>query len=111
MSLPAAISAYLGVTEPALFGINIKYVYPLVAGMIGSAFAGMYSVATSTAAYTIGVGGLPGILSATNSSYLNFGIAMMIAFFIPIILVFVFEKYNILTDQQLEGLPIPKLGS
>lgn len=111
VSLPAAISAYLGVTEPALFGINIKYVYPLVAGMIGSAFAGMYSVATSTAAYTIGVGGLPGILSATNSSYLNFGIAMAIAFFVPFVLVFIFEKYNVLTDQKLEGLPIPKLGS
>ena len=34
ISLPATISAYLGVTEPALFGVNVKYVYPLVAGMI-----------------------------------------------------------------------------
>ena len=32
ISLPAAISAYLGVTEPALFGVNLKYVYPFVAG-------------------------------------------------------------------------------
>ena len=35
------ISCYLGVTEPAMFGINLKYVYPFVAGMIGSAMAGM----------------------------------------------------------------------
>ena len=33
------ISCYLGVTEPAMFGINLKYVYPFVAGMIGSAMA------------------------------------------------------------------------
>ena len=32
ISLPATISAYLGVTEPALFGVNVKYVYPFVAG-------------------------------------------------------------------------------
>ncbi len=110
VSLPAAISAYLGVTEPALFGINIKYVYPLVAGMIGSAFAGLWSVLSNTAAYNIGVGGLPGILSATNSSYVSFGIGMLIAFVVPIALVFLFEKTGFLTDQKLEGLPIPKLG-
>lgn len=110
VSLPAAISAYLGVTEPALFGINIKYVYPLVAGMIGSAFAGLWSVLSNTAAYNIGVGGLPGILSATKESYLNFGIGMVIAFVVPIVLVYVFEKTGFLTDQKLEGLPVPKLG-
>lgn len=110
VSLPAAISAYLGVTEPALFGINIKYVYPLVAGMIGSGLAGLWSVLSNTAAYNIGVGGLPGILSATNDSYLSFGIGMAIAFFVPLILVFVFEKTGFLTDQKIEGLPIPKLG-
>ena len=37
------ISCYLGVTEPAMFGINLKYVYPFVAGMIGSAMAGMFA--------------------------------------------------------------------
>lgn len=110
VSLPAAISAYLGVTEPALFGINIKYVYPLVAGMIGSAFAGLWSVLTNTAAYNIGVGGLPGVLSATSESYLNFTIGMLIAFIVPIVLVYVFEKTGFLTDQKLEGLPVPKLG-
>ena len=55
--------AYLGVTELALFGINIEYVYPFVAGMIGSAFAGMISVAMDVTAFNIGVGGLPGFLS------------------------------------------------
>src|SRR5699024_10772729 len=43
VSIPATISCYLGVTEPAMFGINLKYVYPFVAAMIGSAFAGMFN--------------------------------------------------------------------
>ncbi|MCH3107359.1 PTS transporter subunit EIIC, partial [Listeria monocytogenes] len=36
VSIPATISCYLGVTEPAMFGINLKYLYPFVAAMIGS---------------------------------------------------------------------------
>ena len=53
------ISCYLGVTEPAMFGINLKYVYPFVAGMIGSAMAGMFATLMGVRATSIGVGGLP----------------------------------------------------
>lgn len=63
VSLPAAISCYLGVTEPALFGINLKYGFPIVCGMIGSAIASMISVGFGITTVSIGVGGLPGILS------------------------------------------------
>ncbi|MFX3843470.1 PTS beta-glucoside transporter subunit EIIBCA, partial [Streptococcus suis] len=44
VSLPATISAYLGVTEPALFCVNVKYVYPFLDAMIGSSIAGLLSV-------------------------------------------------------------------
>ncbi|WP_080145943.1 PTS system trehalose-specific EIIBC component [Marinilactibacillus piezotolerans] len=111
VSIPAAISSYLGVTEPALFGINIKYVYPFVAGMIGSAFAGMISVALNVTANSIGVGGLPGFLSIQTDSMINFFIAMAVAFIIPIILTIIFEKKGILTKYENDHLPIPKLGS
>lgn len=110
ISIPAMISAYLGVTEPALFGINIKYVYPFVAGMIGSAFAGMVSVALDVASFNIGVGGLPGILSIIPEYYFGFLISMLIAIVVPIALVIVFEKNNILTKWENDQLPIPKLG-
>ena len=109
VSVPAAISAYLGVTEPALFGINIKYVYPFVAGMIGSAFAGMISVAMDVTAFNIGVGGLPGFLSI-QSGLIWFLIAMAVAIVVPIALVIVFEKNDILTSWENDNLPIPKLG-
>lgn len=63
VSLPAAISCYLGVTEPALFGINLKYGFPIICGMIGSSIAAMFSDGFGISAVSIGVGGLPGILS------------------------------------------------
>ena len=63
VNIPACISCYLGVTEPAIFGVNLKYTFPFVCGMIGSACAAVVSVATSTTANAIGVGGIPGILS------------------------------------------------
>lgn len=110
VSIPAAISAYLGVTEPALFGINIKFVYPFVAGMIGSAFAGMISVAMNVTANSIGVGGLPGFLSIQPDSMVGFLIAMAVAFVVPIILTIFFEKRGILTKWENTNLPIPKLG-
>lgn len=111
ISIPAMISAYLGVTEPALFGINIKFVYPFVAGMIGSAFAGMTSVALNVASFNIGVGGLPGILSIIPDYYLGFLLAMSIAIVVPFILVIVFEKNGILTKWENDHLPVPKLGN
>lgn len=59
IAIPACISAYLGVTEPALFGINIKYRFPFICGMIGSAIAAVISVSTGVMANSVGIGGLP----------------------------------------------------
>ena len=100
ISVPSMISAYLGVTEPAMFGINIKYLYPFVAAMIGSGLAGMFSVATGVTANSIGVGGLPGILSIQSDSMLMFGIAMAIAFVVPIALTIVFAKNNVFAQPD-----------
>ncbi|MFL2061193.1 PTS system trehalose-specific EIIBC component [Marinilactibacillus psychrotolerans] len=110
VSIPAMISAYLGVTEPALFGINIKYVYPFVAGMIGSAIAGMISVGMGVASFNIGVGGLPGILSIIPQHYIGFIISMAVAIIVPIVLTILFERKGILTKYENNHLPIPKLG-
>ena len=62
VNIPSCISCYLGVTEPAMFGVNLKYNFPFVCAMIGSGLAGIFSVVTSSTANSIGVGGLPGIL-------------------------------------------------
>ncbi|WP_186578700.1 PTS system trehalose-specific EIIBC component [Aquibacillus kalidii] len=92
VSVPAAISCYLGVTEPAMFGINLKYVFPFLAAMIGSSIAAIISVGSDVMANSIGVGGLPGILSIQADDWVKFFIAMIVAVVIPIILTFIFAK-------------------
>ena len=82
VNIPACISCYLGVTEPALFGVNLKYGFPLVCGMIGSACGAVISIGTGVEAYSIGVGGLPGILSIKPQFWLNFLIAMLVCIFV-----------------------------
>ena len=86
VNIPACISCYLGVTEPAIFGVNLKYTFPFVCGMIGSACAAVVSVATGTTANAIGVGGIPGILSIQPKYMLSFAICMVIAIVVPFIL-------------------------
>lgn len=74
VNIPSCISCYLGVTEPAMFGVNLKHSYPFICGMIGSACASIVCVATNSTANAIGVGGLPGILSMQPQSMLTFAI-------------------------------------
>ena len=86
VNVSACISCYLGVTEPALFGVNMKYGFPLVCGMIGSACAAVISVGTGVEAFSIGVGGLPGILSIKPEYWISFAIAMAVAIAVPFLL-------------------------
>lgn len=103
ISLPAAISAYLGVTEPALFGVNVKYVYPFVAGMIGSGAAGLLSTTFNVQANSIGVGGLPGFMAINVKYMIPFFICMAVAIAVPFILTFFFRKAGILTKTEDEA--------
>lgn len=111
ISIPAAISCYLGVTEPAMFGINIKYAYPFFAAMIGSGIAGLISTIFNVTANSIGVGGLPGILSIQNQYWLVFALCMVIAIVVPIVLTFAFSKSKRFQKMGIDDLPQPKLGS
>ena len=83
VNVPACISCYLGVTEPAMFGVNLKFHFPFICGMIGSAIAAVVCVATSTTANAIGVGGIPGILSIQPAYMLSFALCMAIAIVVP----------------------------
>ncbi|HSR04267.1 MAG TPA: PTS system trehalose-specific EIIBC component [Proteiniclasticum sp.] len=102
ISIPAAISCYMGVTEPAMFGINIKYIYPFLAAMIGSAIAAIVSVSTGVMANSIGVGGLPGFLSIQPKYMLIFAICMLIAVVVPFVLTIVFDKRGVLKGKGVD---------
>ena len=101
VNIPACISCYLGVTEPALFGVNMKYGFPLVCGMIGSACAAMISIGTNVTAISIGVGGLPGILSIYPEYWLNFLLAMAVAIVVPFVLTFIVGSRKLSREERV----------
>lgn len=84
ISVPAAISAYLGVTEPAMYGINLKYRFPMLCAMVGSALAGLLCGFNGVLANGIGVGGLPGILSIKPQFWTIYSLAMLVAVAVPL---------------------------
>ncbi|MEG3133320.1 PTS trehalose transporter subunit IIBC [Rouxiella sp. T17] len=99
ISVPATISAYLGVTEPALYGINLKYRFPMLCGMIGSALASLLCGLYGVTANGIGVGGLPAILSIKTQFWPVYGIATLIAIVVPLLLTLIVYK-----RKQRQGL-------
>lgn len=103
INIPACISCYLGVTEPALFGVNLKYGFPLICGMIGSAIAAVISVGFGVQAFSIGVGGLPGIISIKSQYWLVFLGAMAVAVIVPFVLTYLIGK-NKLTNKELGSI-------
>ena len=92
VNVPAWISCYLGVTEPAIFGVNLKYFFPFICGMTGSACAAVVCVSTSTTANAIGVGGIPGILSIQPQYMPTFAMAMVTAIAVPFVLTTILGK-------------------
>ncbi|EGQ7663942.1 PTS trehalose transporter subunit IIBC [Vibrio parahaemolyticus] len=92
ISVPAAISAYLGVTEPAMYGINLKYKFPMLSAMIGSACAAAICGSAGVMANGIGVGGLPGILSIQPQFWGIFALAMLVAMMVPAALTLILYK-------------------
>ncbi|WP_106450491.1 PTS system trehalose-specific EIIBC component [Trichococcus alkaliphilus] len=107
VSIPAAISCYLGVTEPAMFGINIKYIYPFVAAMIGSGIAGLVATTFNVMANSIGVGGIPGFLSIQTDSMVMFIVCMAIAIVVPFLLTIAFDKKQLFVPKgEVEDAPV-----
>lgn len=100
LSLTSAISAYLGITEPAMFGVNLRFRFAFFAAIIGSAIAGMFITINGVKAPSVGVGGLPAFLSIFPQNWGPFFIGMVIAIVVPIVLTFVFSKFNRKNNAQ-----------
>jgi len=62
IAIPSALSAALGITEPAIFGVNLRYVKPLVCGMVGGAVGAWFGSIMGIGATAYGVTGIPGFL-------------------------------------------------
>ncbi|MGX7149976.1 PTS trehalose transporter subunit IIBC [Enterococcus ureasiticus] len=92
VALTAAISAWLGITEPAIFGINLRYKYPFIAAMIGAGIAGAITATAEVKATSIGISGLPAPLSIIPEYWVIYFIAMAIAIIIPMFVTFLLSK-------------------
>ena len=75
----SGISALLGITEPAMFGVNLKLRYPFIAACIGSACGSAYIAFSKTLAIALGAAGLPGFISVQTGHYLDFAIGLIIS--------------------------------
>lgn len=92
LSFTSAVSAFLGITEPAMFGVNLRFRYPFYAAMIGSAIGGVLLSINHVRATSIGVGGLPGFLSIVRENWGIFFIGMAIAVIVPLVITFIIAK-------------------
>ena len=66
VAFPSSLSAALGITEPAIFGINFRFMKPFIAGVIGGAIGAIFGSLTHLGATTYGVTGIPGLLAINN---------------------------------------------
>ena len=66
VAFPSPLSAALGITEPAIFGINFRFMKPFIAGVIGGAIGAIFGSLTHLGATTYGVTGIPGLLAINN---------------------------------------------
>lgn len=78
MALPASLSAFMGITEPAIFGVNLRFLRPFIAGSIGGACGALYASITHLGATGTGVTGIFGVLLHLHRP-LTYIIAMLIA--------------------------------
>ncbi|WP_411337988.1 sucrose-specific PTS transporter subunit IIBC [Enterocloster lavalensis] len=97
------ISALLGITEPAMFGVTLKLKYPFYAAMTGSAVGSAYLAGTRTLAQALGAAGLPGFISMKPDHYLNFAIGLALSMAVSFGLTIVFWKKFGLERQDGTG--------
>ena len=109
LCIPSFISVLFGITEPALFGVNLRYRYPIIGGCIGGAIGGAVVYFTDLAALGFGTTVVPGIALAdpAHNGYVNYIIAHLIAlaagFLFAVLLGIGFEKKQPAASAQTNG--------
>ncbi len=96
LCIPSFCSTLFGISEPAIFGVNLRYRFPLVGGCIGGAAAGAYAYFAKLNALGFGTTALPGIaiVNPEHNGYMNYIIAHLIALIIGFICTMLFGKFS-----------------
>lgn len=99
----SGISALLGITEPAMFGVTLKLKYPFYAAITGSAVGSAFLAGTKTLAQALGAAGLPGFISMKPDHYLNFAIGLCLSMGVSFALTVIFwKKFGLDKDEASE---------
>ena len=85
LAIPSGVSALLGITEPAMFGVNLRYRYPFYAAMIGSGLAAAFIAYFNVKATALGAAGLVGIASIRAGDWGMYSVGMLISFVVAFV--------------------------
>ncbi len=94
LATTSGVSAYLGITEPAMFGINLRFRYPFYSALIGSGIAGMLLSLYQVKAFSVGIGGIPGFLSIKHDFWPVFFLGIAIVIIVPMVLTISVGKWK-----------------
>ena len=102
----SGVSALLGITEPAMFGVTLKLKYPFYAAIIGSGVGSAFLAATKTLAQALGAAGLPGFISMKPDHYVDFAIGIVLSMAVSFLLTIIFwKKFHVEeTDGTKQGV-------
>ena len=99
----SGISALLGITEPAMFGVNLKLKYPFIGAICGSGVGSAWIAGTKTLASAVGTAGIPGFISIPPESWLNYGIGMVLSMSVAFIVTCILHKRNVEGKEKLSS--------
>lgn len=106
----SGVSALLGITEPAMFGVTLKLKYPFYAAIIGSAAGSAYCAATKVLAQALGAAGIPGFISMLPKDYPNFFIGLILSMAVSAVLTIIFwKKFNLGAEEQAENKKVEEV--
>ncbi|MCL9780086.1 sucrose-specific PTS transporter subunit IIBC [Vibrio sp. S4M6] len=100
IAIPSGVTGLLGITEPAMFGVNLKLRYPFIAAMIGAAASSAFVTFFQVKAQALGAAGIPGIISISPEKIGYFVAGMAISFLVTFTLTCVMAK----TQRTTSGL-------
>lgn len=94
IALPSFVSILFGISEPAIFGVNLKYKFPLIAGCIAGAIAGAFVYIFKLSSLGFGATAIPGItiVDPANNGYINYIIVHLIGLILGIVFCYTFGK-------------------
>lgn len=99
MAAPASLSAFLGITEPAIFGVNIRFMKPFIAGCIGGAAGGFVAAVSGVYATAYGITGLFGYL-ITTKFVVAYSLIMLVSFAVAFVVSFVLYKDEVVAENS-----------